>query len=305
MKFLKALKLAANPKLLLKIIRSQEQDKANGFVKSYKGLMSRGKPTADFTDAEMLWLAWETTSEAVATLLPPPLKPAAKPVAVAFIADYPSTNFSVPYKESALLIRASYKGSEGYYCLSMPVTNDMAMAGGREGWGYPKKMANIALSRHSDSVEGYTERHGIKFMQVKAKLTNKVNNENAALDELLALGVNPDGEFSDRSFLFKHSPSPVADGIFDSPPLLIEGFTRMRPKTFVWAETEIEITPSKYDPWGEVPIERLLGGFYCVGDNSMLHGRVLQKVNALEFLPYAFLKWEFDQHRPKTKGRTA
>jgi len=32
---------------------------------------------------------------------------------------------------------------------------------------------------------------------------------------------------------------------------------------------------------------------------------VLQKVNALEFLPYAFLKWEFDQHRPKTKGRTA
>jgi len=187
----------------------------------------------------------------------------------------------------------------------MPVTNDMAMAGGREGWGYPKKMANIALSRHSDSVEGYTERHGIKFMQVKAKLTNKVNNDNAALDELLALGINPDGEFSDRSFLFKHSPSPVADGIFDYPPLLIEGFTRMRPKTFVWAETEIEITPSKYDPWGEVPVERMLGGFYCVGDNSMLHGRVLQKVNALEFLPYAFLKWEFDQHRPKAKGRTA
>ena len=305
MKFFKALKLVANPKLLLKIIRSQEHDKANGFVKSYNGLMARGKPTADFTDAEMLWLVWETTSEAVAMLLPPPLKPASKPIAVAFLADYPSTNFSVPYKESALLIRASYKGSEGYYCLSMPVTNDMAMAGGREGWGYPKKMANIAFSRHGDSVEGFTERHGIKFMQVTAKLTNKVNNENAALDELLALGINPDGEFSDRSFLFKHSPSPAADGIFDYPPLLVEGFTRMRPKTFVWAETEIEITPSKYDPWGEVPVERMLGGFYCVGDNSMLHGRVLQKVNALEFMPYAFLKWEFDQHRPKTEGRTA
>ena len=297
MKLITALTLLVRPTLLLKIIRSAKEDKANGFVKSYKSLMSRGKPTADFTDAEMLWLVWETTPEAISTLLPPPLKPAAKPVAVAFLADYPSTNFSVPYKESALLIRASYKGSEGYYCLSMPVTDDMAMAGGREGWGYPKKMANISFSRTGDSAEGYTERHGIKFMQVKAKLTNKVNDDNAALDELLALGINPNGEFSDRSFLFKHSPSPVANGIFDYPPLLVEGFTRMRPKTFLWAETEIDITASKFDPWGEVPVERMLGGFYCVGDNSMLHGKVLQKVNALEFLPYAFLKWEFEQNR--------
>jgi acetoacetate decarboxylase len=297
MKLITALTLLVRPTLLLKIIRSAKGDKANGFVKSYKSLMSRGKPTADFTDAEMLWLVWETTREAISTLLPPPLKPAAKPVAVAFLADYPSTNFSVPYKESALLIRASYKGSEGYYCLSMPVTDDMAMAGGREGWGYPKKMANISFSRTGDSAEGYTQRHGIKFMQVKAKLTNKVNDDNAALDELLALGINPNGEFSDRSFLFKHSPSPVANGIFDYPPLLVEGFTRMRPKKFLWAETEIDITPSKYDPWGEVPVERMLGGFYCVGDNSMLHGNVLQKVNALEFLPHAFLKWEFDQNR--------
>lgn len=297
MKLITALTLLVRPTLLLKIIRSAKEDKANGFVKSYKSLMSRGKPTADFTDAEMLWLVWETTPEAISTLLPPPLKPAAKPVAVAFLADYPSTNFSVPYKESALLIRASYKGSEGYHCLSKPVNDDMAMAGGREGWGYPKKMANISFSRTGDSAEGYTERHGIKFMQVKAKLTNKVNDDNAALDELLALGINPDGEFSDRSFLFKHSPSPVANGIFDYPPLLVEGFTRMRPKKFLWAETEIDITPSKYDPWGEVPVERMLGGFYCVGDNSMLHGNVLQKVNALEFLPYAFLKWEFEQNR--------
>jgi acetoacetate decarboxylase len=247
----------------------------------------------------MLNLVWETTPDAIATLLPPPLKPASRPLVFAFIAYYPSTNFSVPYHESALLIRASYKGEEGYYCLSMPVTDDMAMAGGREGWGYPKKMANIAFSREGDTVTGYTERHGIKFMQVKAKLTGKVNNDNAALDELLALGVNPDSEFSDRSYMFKHSPSPVTNGIFDYPPLLVEGVTRFRPKTFTWAEAEIELTPSAYDPWNEVPVKRMLGGFYSVGDNSMLHGRVLTKVNELEFLPYAFLKWEFDQNRPK------
>ena len=299
MKLTTALKLFSKPKLLLKIKNSKKGDSGSDFVKSYKDLMAGGKPTADFYDAEMLNLVWETTPEAIATLLPPPLKPASRPLVFAFIAYYPKTNFSVPYHESALLVKASYKGTEGFYCLSMPVTDDMAMAGGREGWGYPKKMAGISFSREGNTVTGYTERHGIKFMQVKAKLTGKVNNDNATLDEMLALGINPDGEFEDRSYMFKHSPSPVAQGIFDYPPLLVEGVTRFRPKTFTWAEVDIELTPSSYDPWNELPVERMLGGFYTVGDNSMLHGRVLQKVNELEFLPYAFTKWEFDQNRPK------
>jgi acetoacetate decarboxylase len=297
MKLARALQLLSRPKLLLKIKNSKSADTGSPFVKSYKDLMKGGRPTADFYNAEMLNLFWETSPEAIATLLPPPLQPASKPVVAAFIAHYPETNFSVPYHESAVLIRASYKGEEGWYCLSMPVIDDMAMAGGREGWGYPKKMADISFSREDDTVTGYTERHGIKFMQVKARLSGKVNNDNAALDEIRALGVNAEG-FSDKSFLFKHSPSPVKSGVFDYPPLLVEGVTRFRPKTFTWAETEIDLTESAYDPWNEVPVKRMLGGFYTVGDNSMLHGRVLQKVNELEFLPYAFLKWEFDQNRP-------
>ena len=97
--------------------------------------MGNSPASGDFYHAEMLTLVWETTPEAIEKLLPPPLKPAQKPVVLAFVATYPSTNFSLPYQESALLIRASFEGQEGFYSLSMPVTNDMAMAGGREIWG--------------------------------------------------------------------------------------------------------------------------------------------------------------------------
>jgi acetoacetate decarboxylase len=69
-----------------------------------------------------------------------------------------------------------------------------------------------------------------------------------------------------------------------------------RPKTFIFAEVEIELTPSEFDPWHEVPVERMLGGFYSVGDNSMLNsGKVLAEVDAIEFAPYAFLKWEWSK----------
>ena len=105
------------------------------FVKTYEEILGNSPANGDFYDAEMLTVVWETAPEAIEKLLPPPLKPAQKPVVLAFVANYPSTNFSVPYFESALLIRASFEGTEGFYCLAMPVTNDMAMAGGREIWG--------------------------------------------------------------------------------------------------------------------------------------------------------------------------
>ncbi len=66
----------------------------------------------------------------------------------------------------------------------------------------PKKLANIALQREGDTVEGWTERHGIQFMKVKANLTGKING-NSAMDELLSLGLNPEGEYSNLAFNFK------------------------------------------------------------------------------------------------------
>lgn len=75
---------------------------------------------------------------------------------------------------------------------------------------------------------------------------------------------------------------------------MVQGETLFNPKTFIFAEVEIELTPSEFDPWHEVPIERMLGGFYSVGDNSMLSdGKVLADVDPIGFAPYAFLRWEW------------
>jgi len=121
-----------------------------GFVKSFEEIMANMRATADFYDARMLTVFWETKPEIIASLLPPPLEPAAQPVVTAFVADYPATNFDAVYKESALFIRAMHNGEEGAYCLAMPVTSDMAMAGGREVFGFPKKIAEIEYVEDGD-----------------------------------------------------------------------------------------------------------------------------------------------------------
>lgn len=81
MKLSLALSLLLKPSLLGKIRRSQESNGASSYVKSYKDLMNRSRPTSDFSDAEMLTFAWETDPEVIARLLPPPLKPASRPLA--------------------------------------------------------------------------------------------------------------------------------------------------------------------------------------------------------------------------------
>ena len=261
-----------------------------GFVKTFQEIMANIKPTGDFYDAEMLTLLWETKPEIIARLLPAPLKPAAQPVAMAFVADYPRTNFDCVYKETALFIRASYNGEEGNYCLSMPVTSDMAMAGGREMFGFPKKIADIHFKKDGESISGWTERRGIRFMEVKAKMTGRFNDAQAQ-EALLNTANSDDGSMRAISFNYKYFPAPEG-GAFDYDPRLVRQETILMPKLIEFGEAEIILKASDYDPWHEVEVVKMLGAIYTVGDNSMLNGKVVAQGDFMQFAPYAFLKWD-------------
>ncbi|MEJ2589753.1 MAG: acetoacetate decarboxylase family protein, partial [Deltaproteobacteria bacterium] len=147
-----------------------------GFVESLEKIAESSKKNGEFYDAEVLTIYFETKQEVVARLLPSPLKPAQFPLGVAFVANYPKTNFGVTYQESGLSLAAQFNGEEGVYCLAMPVTDDMALILGREVFGYPKKIGEIQLSRNENQVDGWTERHGVRFLEAKANLTGKFND---------------------------------------------------------------------------------------------------------------------------------
>ena len=261
-----------------------------GFVKSKQELKgsARGKGGLyEFYDAEMLAVMWETKPEIVKRLLPPPLKPTKRPLVTAFIAHYPKTNFGPFYYEGALFLRAQFDGIAGNYCLAMPVTGDLAMAGGREEFGYPKKMADIQFKRSKHSIRGRIERHGIQFFEVQAKLTGKTNTE-----EFQSIILGETTEEGAVAYNFKHFPAPDELG-FDYKPRLVRERTIFRPNVVEWAEVEVFLAHSEHDPWAEVEIVRLLGGAYTVGHNTMLRGEVVAEVDPVAFEPYAYLKWDY------------
>jgi len=261
-----------------------------GFVKSFEelGRTARGKGGLyEFYDAEMLTVMWETKREIVKRLLPPPLKPTRRPLAMAFVAYYPKTNICPSYYEAGLFLKATFKGVEGNYCLAMPLTNDMAMAGGREESGFPKKLANIEFKHSGNSVKGYVERHGIRFFEVRARLTGKPSS-----DDFPSLVSEKGRNGGVVYYNFKYFLAPDRD-LFDYNPRLVRQNVIFRPRLVKWGEAEVKLSPSDYDPWEEVEVVKMLGAVYTVGNNTMLRGSVVAEADPLAFAPFALLKWDW------------
>jgi acetoacetate decarboxylase len=256
-----------------------------GFIKSLEEIAKDFQTKGEFYDAEVLTVYFETKPEIAERLLPPPLKPAALPIGGAFVANYPKTNFGVTYLESALFLAAEFDGEEGAYCLAMPVTDDMALILGREVFGYPKKIGDIHFKRGGQTVEGWTERRGVRFLEVHAKLTGTFNDEAAQKMMIERMAANQDLVV----YNFKYFPAPGRDG-FDYNPRLVKEVVEFRPTSMEMGEAELVFRPSEHDPWSEVEIVRVLGAVYTVGNNTMLPGSVVAEVDPVEFAPYAFMK---------------
>lgn len=241
--------------------------------------------SADFYDVETLSVFWETKQEVVERLLPPPLEPTETPIARAYVCEFPRTNFGISYQETALMLLCQYKGEMGVYILAMHVDNDMAMVLGREMFGYPKKMAEIKFKKKRVGASGWGKRHGIKVVEMQSKVMKSVSEE-----EAIELQLGED-EGQDTVFLFKHFPSQDANG-FDYQPRLVSSPVAYKRRSISIGHGKISFEASKYDPWNEVEVVKMLGASYTVADTSMLKGEVLTEVDTEEFKPYSYLKWD-------------
>ena len=256
-----------------------------GFVKTADEIAGKSLGTFDFFDSERLTVLYETEPEIVERLLPLPLKPGKRPIAIAYVANFPRTNWGLPYLEAALFLRAEYEGVEGSYCLAMPVTNDIAMAGGREVFGFPKKIGQIQLSRSGDKVQGWVDRHGVRLLELRTKLSGRFNTTDA--QGIFAEVFKPHANTA--YYNFKHFSAPDWS-TFDYTPRLVRGEVKMQLKSQELGEAEITLRSSDHDPWSEVEIARVLGAIYTVADSSMLKAKVVAVADPVTFAPYSFLK---------------
>ncbi|MGW6209376.1 acetoacetate decarboxylase family protein [Streptomyces sp. NPDC055089] len=219
---------------------------------------------------------WESDPDAVAAVLPPPLKPSARPLVRANISKVDLAGY--PLGAGSVAVAAVHDGHEGWYPLVMPMTHERALTGGREVFGEPKKLGEVSVEREGLVVHASLARHGIAFVEIRG-----------AVGEPLPLPAPA----TKLDFYFKFLPAVDGEG-FDADPVLIHCTRHEKVRRLERITGDVVLRESMYDPVADLPVLRVLD--ITIGEKtSDQQGRAVERVSADALLPYIHQRYDDPQ----------
>src|SRR5271163_3037852 len=104
-----------------------------------------------FVNREYLIITYRTDPERLRAIVPEPLEVAEPLVKYEFIRMPDSIGFG-DFTETGQVIPVTFQGRKGGYSHCMFLNDDPPIAGGRELWGFPKKLASPSLKVETDTL---------------------------------------------------------------------------------------------------------------------------------------------------------
>jgi len=262
---------------------------------------------------------YRTDPDRISRLLPPKLEPASvAEVVVDFLVidlgEHKSVFVPRPYCESALWVRSSYQGEEGFLLLSMPLNGDWGRFAGRELLALTKKDGEVGIEKKDGKVEAWIRRRGLELCRLEAEVTDGPAPEVNWLRET---------RFGGFALNFRLDPDWRGPPFVGGVDLLREAGTATppseEPREGQGVPRALNLTnatfrfvqPSVLDPWCELLVIELLGGSYYENPGLELNfgsSRPRRKGPNPEVLhryedPLALAPWMFLGHdRPVERG---
>ncbi|MBO4254948.1 acetoacetate decarboxylase family protein [Streptomyces griseorubiginosus] len=216
---------------------------------------------------------WETDPDALAAVLPPPLKPTGRPLVRVNISKVDLPGY--PLGAGSFAVAASHGGVDGWYPLVMPMTHERALTGGREVFGEPKKLGEVRVDRDGSAVRAWMARHDIAFVEVRGRVGETL----------------PPPEPSRKTdFYFKFLPAVDGSG-FDADPVLVHCVRHEKVRRLERVTGDVVLRDSMYDPVADLPVLGLLD--ITIGEKtSDQRGKVVERVGGEALLPYVHQRYD-------------
>ena len=143
-----------------------------------------------FYNREFIIISYRTDPEILRALVPEPLEVIGDTVNYEFIRMPDSTGFG-DYTETGQVIPVRFKDKdgtvqEGGYVHAMYLDDEGPIAGGRELWGFPKKLANPHLKTEIDSLVGTLDYGSVRIATATMGYKHKAADTKAVLASLQA-----------------------------------------------------------------------------------------------------------------------
>jgi acetoacetate decarboxylase len=244
------------------------------YVKTLEQVKRAAEANPEFLKSEITTLraVYETDPAIAAAVLPQPLEPTARPevsVVVSNVKMHMSPEFVFEIGAGSLGVMASYDGVEGAYLIAMPMTTEAAVVGGRETFGEPKKLADIAMKRDGDQISASVDRMGISYLELRGTIGEPIGSR----------------EYTDHAYCFKALPAIDKTRGFDGDPLLVRLEWHHEDDVVHRVDGEVILRESSFDPVVDIPVRKLVRMEYEEGTTQST-GKVLRSVPGEWLLPF-------------------
>jgi acetoacetate decarboxylase len=214
-----------------------------------------------FINREYVIITYRTDPEKLRAVVPEPLELAEPVVKYEFIRMPDSTGFG-DYTETGQVIPVTFQGRKGGYTHCMFLNDEGPIAGGRELWGFPKKLADPTLRPEIDLMVGTLDYHGVRV----ATGTMGYKHRGADLAAVAASLAAP-------NFLLKIIPH--VDGSLRICELVEYSLEDVVLKGAWTGPAALSLTPHALAPVAELPVLEVLSAVHILADLTLGLGKVV------------------------------
>ena len=221
-----------------------------------------------FVDREFLIITYKTDLAKLQAAVPAPLEVTEPHVKFEFIRMPNSTGFG-DYTESGQVIPVSFQGRKGNYTHCMFLDDHPPIAGGRELWGFPKKLAQPHLKAEIDTLVGTLDYGSVRIATATMGFKHHAADTNAVLASLNL-----------PNFLLKIIPH--VDG---SPRIceLVEYFLSDITVKGAWSgPAALSLMPHALAPVADLPVLEIVSAQHILADLTLGLGKVVHDYLAPE-----------------------
>ncbi len=220
---------------------------------------------------------YETEPAIAAALIPKPLEAAAPEICVTCsdVRMHITPEFTFEIGSMIFGVRARYEGVDGIYLITMPMTAEAAVVGGRETYGEPKKLADIDFEWGEGQVSVKVARMGMPYVEMSGAIGDSLGRR----------------EFTEHAYCYKAFPSCEKGKYFDHDPLLVRLEWRHTQEKVHRMEGAVTLHDSPLDPVADIPVKRLVSMEYEEG-STQSNGTVVRPVPGDWILPFLHQRYD-------------
>jgi acetoacetate decarboxylase len=219
-----------------------------------------GRPPYEYRDTRQLLVTFRTDPKVLRKLVPAPLVPDKSGHMFVAISEFFTSGFG-HYHEINMSALATFKGRPVNYGLYLILDNDIATAGGREIWGFPKKMGRVALETSDGVMRGTVERGGVLLVEAAMQLKTFGS----------AADIGGSAEYVSRKLI----PSVSNDAPPEVFQLTSTTLTNIVIREVHKGPATLRFGLSPADRFADIPVEEVTGGFYYHTDFTLEDGVVV------------------------------